>query len=114
MLNGAFKHDTKRARPIGPKAHGVLGDPPPILTAAECACWSELAENAPAGVLTSGDRLQVELVARLLARFRADWLSGQEMAQLTGGLARMGMTPADRKRVSTPTESPDSAGDEFK
>jgi hypothetical protein len=115
LLNGAFKHDPKRARPIGPKADAPLGDPPPYFTETERACWLEAVGNAPAGVLTSADRFIVEIAARLIAKFRTEWLTGPEMAQLTRALARMGWTPADRSRVSAaPERQEPSVWDEFR
>jgi hypothetical protein len=55
--------------------------------------------NAPGGVLTSADRILVEAVARLLTRFRTDWLKGAELAILLQCLVRLGWTPADRSKI---------------
>jgi hypothetical protein len=59
-LSGAFEKDPKRCRPVGPKSDRPIGDPPACLTPDEAACWREFVANAPAGVLTSGDRWALE------------------------------------------------------
>lgn len=100
QLRGTFKHNPKRTRDVGPKSAKDVGQPPPYLTEDERACWFEGIENAPAGVLTSGDRWHLEMVSRLMAKFRRDWLTGAEMSQLGQALSKLGWTPADRSRVT--------------
>jgi hypothetical protein len=105
-LRGAFKINPQRKREVGPKALAGLGAPPAHLNDAARACWVEAVGNAPAGVLTAGDRILVEIVARLLAKFREDWLTGAEFGQLGQALGKLGWTPADRSRVSAVKEEP--------
>jgi phage terminase small subunit len=113
-LAGAFRKDPQRARPVGPKSQRPLGAPPKYFSDGETECWSEIIESAAAGVLTSADRFTVELLARLLARFRADWLTGAEMSQMTWCCSHLGMTPADRSKVmGTEAEKEESPFDEF-
>jgi hypothetical protein len=100
IINGAFAHDPSRRREIGPKSDKALGTAPDHLSDAERVVWKEVIKNAPTGVLTSTDRVIVEVVVRLLTKFRADWLNGAELGQLCSGLARLGWTPADRSRVA--------------
>jgi hypothetical protein len=38
-----------------------------------------MAGNAPVGILTSADRLLLEVAARLLAKFRAGWMTVAEL-----------------------------------
>jgi len=114
-VRGAFRKDPQRKREVGPKAQLGLGEPPGGLTEAEAATWREVVGNAPAGVLTSAERILVEIVARLLARMRADWLTGAELAQLTQSLARLGWTPADRSRVqAAKADEPEDPFAEFR
>lgn len=76
---------------------------PEYFTAAQTVVWAELVRLLPPSVLQATDRMAVELVARLVARFRsindADVTMAQ-VAQIRTALATLGMTPADRSRVS--------------
>ena len=112
-LRGSFKHDPKRRRDVGAKASTALGDPPRHLTEVEQGCWRELEQNIAAGVLTSAERWTLEIASRLMARFRADWLSGAEFAQLTKSLSSLGMTPVDRSKVQAEKTTEASPYDEF-
>ncbi len=114
-LAGTFRDNPKRRRAIGPKSDRELGRPPAYLSSAEKAVWTEIASIVPAGLLTSGDRIAVELLARLVSKMRLDWLNGSELGILTGLLARMGMSPADRSRVSAapPKDASDAEWDQF-
>lgn len=103
-LTGAFRRNPQRKREVGAKSEKGLGTPPAHLSAAETACWREVVGNAPAGVLTSADRPLVEIVARLMARFREDWLKGSEFAILLQCLVRLGWTPSDRSKVAAPAD----------
>ena len=60
-LNGAFKKNPKRRRPVGPKSKDGIGEPPAHLDATEKQIWAELIQNAPQGVLTSADRVILAL-----------------------------------------------------
>ena len=107
-LTGAFRRNPNRKREVGPKSTMGVGQAPEHLSELERSCWDEAIANAPAGVLTSGDRWLVEVASRLMAKFRSDWLSGAEMAQLTQALGKMGWTPADRSRVSAAEKEPET------
>jgi len=98
-LNGAFAKDPARTRAVGPKSPRPLGMPPKYFTQAEAEIWVEIESNVAAGVLTSAERYVMELLSRLVARFRADWLTGTEMSQMTWCCSHLGMTPADRSKV---------------
>ncbi len=50
-------------------------------------------------MLTSGDRLALECLARLVARSRRQGLSVGELRHLRAFLAELGATPASRGRV---------------
>ena len=106
---GAFKKDPKRAiaRKHEPAPNGPIGQPPVGLTAKQLACWNELIANAPEGVLTRADRGVVELTARLQAQMRGKAkLSTSISQQLRSCFASLGMTPADRSRVTAPSAAP--------
>ena len=114
-IKGAFKHDPKRRRAVGPKSTRGIGDPPGYFEPDEQLMWLEIVDDAPANVLTSADRTVIELLTRLRARFRRQWLTGAEMASMTWCLSHLGFTPSDRSRVEAVVgggTAPDAA-DEF-
>lgn len=113
-LSGAFRKDPQRSRPVGPKSARPLGFPPKYFSETEAEIWVEIESNAAAGVLTGADRYVVELMARLVARFRSVWLTGAEMSQLTWCCSHLGMTPVDRSKVLGEDGEPEkSPYDEF-
>ncbi len=67
-LSGAFEKTPQRRRPIGPKSDKPIGEPPGYLAPDEAAAWREFVRDAPAGVLTGGDRWILEAPCRLVAR----------------------------------------------
>ncbi len=69
-LSGAFEKNPQRRRPVEPKSPHPIGEPPACLAPDEAACWRDFVSEAPAGVLTSADRLALEALARLVARSR--------------------------------------------
>ena len=99
-LSGAYRADRHGQRRAAPKSDRPIGDPPACLAPDEAAAWREFVSNAPAGVLTSGDRWALEAVARLMAKGRRPGgLSGAELGQLRGFLSELGASPASRGRV---------------
>lgn len=132
-LNGAFKHNPDRARPNEPKELRPLGDPPARLPIEVLPFWREIVDMVIGGVLTYRDRWCVELAARLMwksthaipaeailelaragelgtdvikAMVARETISSSEQATLNRLLASMGMTPADRSKLSVPQEKP--------
>lgn len=88
--------------------------PPKYFSEDESEIWAEIESNAAGGVLTSAERYTVELMARLVAKFRKDWLTGAEMSQLTWCCSHLGMTAVDRSKVLGDESEPDkSPFDEF-
>ena len=113
-VRGAFVKHPERKRPIGPKSKRPLGDPPDYFDEFEAAIWRETVGNCAAGVLTSADRVSMELISLSLAKVRRrEPLSGAERGQMTALLSRMGMTPADRSRIHADPEPEKSQFDEF-
>ena len=70
-LSGAFQRNPNRRRPVEPKSPHPIGEPPACLAPDEAGCWREFVSNAPAGVLTAGDRWALEALARLHAKSSA-------------------------------------------
>ena len=98
-LSGTYRADRHARLRGAPKSERGIGDPPACLAPDEAGCWREFVSNAPAGVLTAGDRWALEALARLHAKSRREGLSGAELGQLRGFLSELGATPASRGRV---------------
>lgn len=108
-LSGSFeKHpERKAARANEPKPHGPLGEPPssfdPETTTGTrlIVIWNELVSQAPPGVLTSADRVHLELACRLCNRIRTNTNAKiGDFNRLAELLGKMGMNPADRSKVN--------------
>jgi hypothetical protein len=95
------KRPLNKAEPAGA---GDLGTPPKDWTADQKLLWWEVANSAPAGVLTGSDRLLVELAVRNLANIRAAGgeITAAQSAEMRRCLGEMGMTPSERSRLSAP------------
>lgn len=110
-LKGVDKKNKKRMREE-PTPSGPLGDPPAYLENAEKKCWYELERIVPARVLTNADRIQCEIIARLWAQMIEDGIGGKyglsngQLAALNVGLSKLGLTPADRSKVTMVPEKP--------
>lgn len=105
---GAFDKDPARRR--DDFEAGVFDPTPPTyFKAHQKAVWNEIVAALPANVLQATDRMAVELAARLIAHFRKlpdDEVTSAQVAQIRTALAVLGMTPADRSRVSAKKEDP--------
>jgi phage terminase small subunit len=130
-LSGAFRENPNRRRPNEPVDTREIGDPPRRLPPKAEAFWLELTEMVAGGVLTYRDRWAVELAARLMekavripsiaiereiaaklspaeakALLLREAISSSELSILRSLLASFGMTPADRSKLSVPTQKP--------
>jgi hypothetical protein len=94
------------ARAREPRPAAKLGAPPKDLTPAQKKLWREIVAQVPPGVLTSADRIIVEITVRQLEKLRTGLASPVDIGHLRQSLASLGMTPADRSRVSTAPEAP--------
>lgn len=113
-MRGAFAKNPQRARPDEPEALGVIGPAPDHFELDQVAAWNEITSSCHAGVLCRADRLAVEQAACLLemSRRRPIKLDSGDMqypemkssdrTMLIGLLARFGMTPSDRSKVTAP------------
>jgi hypothetical protein len=79
--------------------------------------WHDIAAHCHAGVLCRADRIFLEYAANILAQVRKEGpkVTPRLGLRLEAVLARLGMTPSDRSRVSAaPQRTPDDeAEDEF-
>jgi phage terminase small subunit len=97
---GTFIKHPEYKRPNEPIVTAPLGSPPAHLTAEQKKAWKEIAKQIPPGVAKQADRLSLEMMSVLLCKFRTGNAKAAETAQLINLLARFGMTPADRTKVS--------------
>ncbi|RRQ22909.1 terminase [Thiohalobacter thiocyanaticus] len=102
-MRGSFKANPQRARPKEPKASRPFRKAAPRhLTEAQRRCWKEIVQRCPAGVLTNADEHQVELVAVLLAEFRADSeaMPTTRLTLLGRYLDKLGLSPSGRASLT--------------
>ncbi|WP_373498979.1 hypothetical protein [Desulfococcus sp.] len=103
-LSGAYRKNPSRKRPNEPQPTEQLGEPPAHLDRETAAVWVELVQIVPPGVLWASDRICVEIAACLLVEYRrrpADFMASR-LAQLRGCLGSLGLSPADRGKLSVP------------
>jgi hypothetical protein len=67
------------------------------------ACYREIVRKCHPNVLSAADRAWTEIVACLLAEFRASpkAMKVTRLGRLMAGLSALGMSPADRSRAAT-------------
>jgi hypothetical protein len=101
---GAFDKNPNRRRENEPDAVGDVGTHPERFNAGEVLAWNDIVSTCHAGVLCRSDRLAVEMAAVLYAMFRADpaGMPAAKVARLDSLMARFGMTPSDRSKVTAP------------
>jgi len=105
---GAFDKDPARRRDDF-AAGEFEPTPPKYFKQHQKDAWDEIVAALPANVLQATDRMAVELAARLIAQFRKlpdSQVTSAQVAQIRTALAVLGMTPADRSRVSAKKEDP--------
>ena len=115
---GAFngKPGRRQERKGEPVVTEPLGGPPKHLRAAQRRAWRDIADTAPAGVLTGADRIAVERCAVLLEESRRSpaTFNAAKETRLNSYLSRFGMTPSDRSRVKVASPlSPSDPWQEF-
>ena len=103
-LTGAFRKNPARAaeREGEPPAQVPIGPAPKHFSPEQVDAYDELVRRAHAGVLCDSDGVAVEVGAVLLARLRKapDDFTAGEFGRLQAILGTLGMTPADRSKVS--------------
>lgn len=104
-LNGSRKKNPKRYqdRQNEPGVVGEIGPPPEHLLPDVKKVWNELVDNAAPGVLGSSDRIALEVLANLVAEYRAapGAFTASMITQMRALLNDFGMTAAGRSKVST-------------
>lgn len=100
--SGAFLKNPNRKRDAEPNTGRGIGPAPAHLDDLQRAAWDEVVSSCAAGVFQSSDRPMMEVLSVHLAEFRKDpagfgFKRTQVLVQL---LARCGMTPSDRSKVT--------------
>lgn len=104
-LTGRFRTnpDQAKKRENEPKIEGLLSTTPPewMTDKAQRKCYRQLVRLAPANVLSLADGILVEVVAGLLAEYRADPLGMKpiKLTRLMNGLGQLGMSPSERSKT---------------
>lgn len=111
---GSFRKHPERAadrksEPL-PAEDDEIGEPPDWFGPEQFICWHEIVTLAHEGTLSSADRLIIEHGAQLLAMLRAEqWrVHPTIMIRWEAVLAKLGMTPSDRSKVSVRKAAPDA------
>lgn len=111
-LNGSYRKDPQRRRTDEPQPKAGVGPSPETVSSDWRECWDELVDCCCPGVLGDSDRIWLERAAKLLAKSRdegAKWTQAEE-SSLQTYLARMGMSPSDRAKITAkPNDKKDPA-----
>ena len=115
-LRGSLKKRPQRAakRANEPVPTGKLS-PPEWLDAATQAAWDEFLGYCHPGLLTAADAPYFLYVTRLWMRVRDNKSLDHKLGlRFEAAIAKLGMSPADRSRVSVPKQpGPPDPEDEF-
>ena len=105
-LRGAFKKDPQRKRKNEPKPTGSIGHFSAGPIGAQ-EIWNELVLACPQNVLTNADRMALEIAVEYMRQFRQDPVGcpAERVKTLINLLARFGMTPSDRAKLSIPEKN---------
>ena len=112
-LSGAFEKDPqrKRARSQEPKSEVPIGPPPQNWDVPDGALrcqefqrlrviWEELVSQAPPGVLSSSDRLHLEVVCGLVHKYRRNLLKDAGLKTLNKMMGEIALNAAARSRFT--------------
>jgi len=113
-LKGAVKENPGRFPSNVPKSSAQLGDPPSDLNEKEVELWKDIVGALPAGICTRLDRVLLKHTVRLCVyvdNTPIAELSASKFGMMVQCLARLGFTPADRRRLGS--NEPSSTYNEF-
>jgi hypothetical protein len=120
-LQGTSERNKQRQNKDAPPVVRGIGPAPKYFTEAESEVWDYFVSIMFVGVLSETDRPSLEIMSKLLYRFRHGehdkeavivQLNGAELSRLDSLIARYGMTPSDRQKIVQPkTEDSNPFGD---
>lgn len=99
---GAYENHPERrvSREHEPQPTAGIGNAPKHFTAEQKKIWKEFVKIVPPGVLFNSDRWLLETLVVLKSREREGTISDTARSQMIACLGKLGMTPADRSKVS--------------
>lgn len=102
-LKGAFKKNPQRKRVNEPNPAKAIGKRPAQSVDPD-EIWDEIIAKCPPNVLTNADELALEIAVEYMRQFRMDPMrcSAERIKTVINLLARFGMTPSDRAKLSLP------------
>jgi hypothetical protein len=108
-INGAMRKNPSRYkdREFEPVTYEPIGEPPAGFSNPDSgmqrellAIWNEFIARDTECVLTSAFRVHLEMTCRLTYKMRHECASTGELTALNKCLGQLGLTPADRSKVS--------------
>lgn len=96
-----------------PKPTKDIGRPPALLNAQEKEVWKQVVREAPPGVLTISDRMELTYLCRVWARFlkygehtggKSKGVTSKQMQNVRSTFANFGMNPLARSKLHVPQE----------
>ena len=103
QLRGTYRGSGKKSAAISSE----IGDAPEYMSIEEKNTWAEIVERIPPGIAGDSDRITMEILTRLLVKFREGSISGVELTLLLRTIQKFGLSPLDRDSVTViPPEKP--------
>lgn len=100
---GSYIKHPERRRPPCPKSTMSIGHAPSYFTSDEKQIWKEVVKNSIPDILTSSDRIMLELFCMIMAKIRnRDIVKSSELSILVNISSQMGMSPISRTKLSIP------------
>jgi phage terminase small subunit len=114
-LKGMDKKNPSRRNDEEPEVVNGIGEAPNHFDEGHQKIWDEIVGISYQGVLGDADRMSLEVMCKLMFRFRwgsaeedstTNPLSGVELNKLCSLLSEFGMTPSSRSKIVVPKQKP--------
>lgn len=105
-IEGTAKDHPGRQNKDQPSPARGIGPANKTLSGYEQEIWDEVVGISYRGVLGEADRIALEMMCRLIAEMRLDFveMTAAKITQLSQLIGRFGMTPSDRTKIVVPKE----------
>jgi hypothetical protein len=100
LVQGTYEPSRHKNR-VEPEVSGPLGDAPKDWPAPAKVLWHEIVDLAPGFILAKSDRIVVEGLCRLVLQMPTKPFNCAVLSELRRYLGLLGMSPADRSRVTS-------------
>ena len=106
QVQGTDQKNKDRLNPDEPSPTRGIGPAHKTLSGYEQEIWDEIVGISYRGVLGEADRIALEMMCRLVAEMRLDFveMTAAKITQLSQLIGRFGMTPSDRTKIVVPKE----------